>query len=458
MTKNHQSLVHLTITRDNIQLLSPELNANSPIELVDIIESKSPEERVLIFNALSQEIAVRTFEYLPFRLQKEILHVLPSQRVASLLNAVSPDDRTKLLEELPNDLVKQLLKYLSPEERVLTTKLLGYPEDSVGRLMTPDYIAIKMDWTVKQVLDYIREHGRDSETINVIYAVDDNGVLLDDFRIREFLFAQLDKTASDLADHKFIALHVDDDEEKAVNVFRKYERVALPVIDVKGVLLGIVTIDDIISVAVEEDTEDMQKIGGVEALNEPYMEIPFIDLMRKRVGWLTVLFFGEMLTASAMGYFQDEIAKAVVLALFVPLIISSGGNAGSQASTLIIRAMALSEVGLRDWWRIMRREIFSGVFLGVILGSIGFFRVTLWSIFSDIYGVHWFLVALTVFLALIGVVLWGTLSGAMLPLLLKKCRLDPAVASAPFVATLVDVTGLIIYFSIAIVILRGTLL
>ncbi len=449
---------HYQFTSDNIQEFTSQLNSLSPIDLVDLIEHQSYDAQILIFNTLTQENQVQTFEYLPFRIQKEILLALPSQHVALLLNSMSPDDRTALLEELPSDLVNLLLKYLSPEERALSIKLLKYPENSVGRLMTPDYIAIKMDWTVRQVLDYIREKGRDSETVTVIYAIDDSGILVDDFRIRQFLFASLDTKVQDLADHNFIALRVDDDEQTAIRVFRKYERSALPVVDAKGYLLGIVTIDDIMSVIAKEDTEDMQKIGGLAALKEPYMEIPFLDLMRKRAGWLVLLFFGEMLTASAMGYFQDEIAKAVVLALFLPLIISSGGNAGSQASTLIIRALALGEITLRDWWRIMHREILSGIFLGVVLGAIGFFRVTTWSLFSDIYGVHWLLIACTIGLALIGVVLWGTLMGAMLPLILKRCGFDPAVSSAPFVATLVDVTGLIIYFSIAMVVLNGTLL
>lgn len=458
MRNNHSPLHDIEFTQNNIQTFSDLLNSASIVELTDLCASKPEDEQLIIFSALAEDKSVLLFEYLPFRVQQKILNVLPSERVAHLINALAPDDRTTLLEGLPVDVKNQLLKYLSPEERALSIKLLGYPENSVGRLMTPDYIAIKMDWSVKEVLDYIREKGRDSETINVIYAIDDNGILIDDFRIREFLLAPLDAKVKDLADHKFLALGVDEPEEKAVNMFRKYGRLALPVVDAKGMLLGIVTFDDIIAVAVAEDTEDIQKIGGVAALKEPYMEIPFLSLMHKRIGWLVILFLGEMLTASAMGYFADEIQKAVVLALFLPLIISSGGNAGSQASTLIIRAMALGEVRLRDWWRVMRREVFSGIFLGCALGIIGFFRVTLWSQFSDIYGIHWLAIAFTIFLALIGVVLWGTLSGSMLPLFLKRCGFDPAASSAPFVATLVDVTGLIIYFSIAMVVLRGTLL
>lgn len=444
--------------KDSLHPISKKLITLSPIDLADFIESQPLSNKLLIFNSLPSLKAPQTFEYLSFKTQKEILKKLDSERIPSLLNAISPDDRTALLETMPSNVVNQLLKYLSPEERSLSLKLLGYREDSIGRLMTPDYLAIKMDWTVRHVLNYIREKGHDSETIDVIYAVDDRGVLIDDFRIRQFLLASLETKVSELADHHFVALNVDNDAETAINIFRKYDRTALPVIDTSGILLGIVTFDDIMDVAVKADTEDIQKIGGVNSLNEPYIHIPFLRLMNKRAGWLIILFLGELLTASAMGYFQSEIAKALVLALFVPLIISSGGNAGSQASTLIIRALALGEISLKDWWKIMKREIASGFFLGAVLGCIGFLRVTLWSQFSSIYGQHWLLIALTIFFSLIGVVLWGTLSGAMLPLILKKFGFDPATSSAPFVATLVDVTGLIIYFSVALVILHNTLL
>ncbi len=437
---------------------SPEPSRVSAVDIADMIISNPFAEQVEIFKALPFDRGVTVFEYLPFRAQINILNAIPSESVAKLLNALSPDDRTHLLSELPADSVNQLLKYLSPAERALSLHLLGYPEDSVGRLMTPEYIAVKLDWTVQKVLDDIRKKGRDSETINVVYAVDDKGKLIDDFRIRQLLLASPDTVLRNMSDHKFFALDVTDDQEKAVQIFHKYERAAMPVIDSKGTLLGIVTIDDIMNASVEESTEDIQKIGGSEALTEPYLDTPFMSLMQKRLGWLLILFVGEMLTASAMGYFEEEIAKAVVLALFVPLIISSGGNAGSQASTLVIRAMALGEVRLKDWWRVMRREVFSGLFLGTILGCVGFLRIGLWSQFSGIYGEHWLLVAWTIFFALIGVVMWGTLAGSMLPLMLRRLGYDPAVSSAPFVATLVDVTGLIIYFSIAIALLSGTLL
>jgi magnesium transporter len=324
--------------------------------------------------------------------------------------------------------------------------------------MTPDLVAVDAGWTVREVLDYIREHGQDSETLNVIYVVDDRGKLIDDIRIREFLLQPLDTKVSDLMDENFTALNVTDSQEEAVNVFRKYDRSALPVLDSTGVLVGVVTIDDMLDVAEEEATEDIQKFGGMEAMEEPYMRIPLWRMVRKRATWLVVLFIGEMLTASAMGYYEGAIAKAVVLALFLPMIISSGGNSGSQASMLIIRAMALGEVTLRDWWRVMRKEILAGLMLGFVLGAIGFLRVAVWAQFSNVYGPHWMLVALTVGVALIGVVLWGSLSGSMLPFLLRRVGADPATSSAPFVATLVDVTGLVIYFSIALLILRGSML
>jgi len=277
-------------------------------------------------------------------------------------------------------------------------------------------------------------------------------------RIRQFLLAPLSKAVSELMDRKFLALRATDNQETAVLLFRREDRTVLPVVNDAGKLVGIVTIDDVLDVAEEEATEDIHKLGGMEALDEPYMQITFLRMVRKRAGWLVMLFLGEMLTATAMGFFQREIERAVVLALFIPLMISSGGNSGSQAATLVIRALALSEVGLADWWRVLRREILSGLALGAVLGLIGFFRISIWSLFSDIYGPHWLLVAITVGLTLIGIVLWGTLTGCILPFVLRRLGFDPATSSAPFVATLVDVTGLIIYFSVASLILKGTLL
>jgi len=378
--------------------------------------------------------------------------------VASILNEMAPDDRTALFEELPSFAVKQLVRLLSAEERKVAQTLLGYPEDSVGRLMTPDYIAVKSGWTIAESLKYIRENGEDSETLNIIFVVDENGKLIDDLKIRELIFAEPESKISDLMDESLVALHVTDDQETAVNVFKQYDRIALPVIDKNGLLLGIVTVDDVLDVAEEEATEDIQKIGGLTALEESYKSIPLLKMLKKRAGWLALLFIGEMFTATAMSYFEIEISKAVVLALFVPLIISSGGNSGSQASTLVIRALSIGEITLKDWFFIMKREMLSGMILGGILGAIGFIRIFAWQMMSDIYGLHWLMIGLTVTISLLGVVLWGTLAGSMLPLILKKLNFDPATASAPLVATLVDVTGLVIYFSVAILILSGTLL
>lgn len=427
-----------------------------PADIADMIEILSENDQAILFRLLPKKLATEVYEHLELEVQKRLLRAMAQEQVAVILNEMAPDDRTALLEELPAPTVLQLLQQLSPAERMITRSLLGYPENSVGRLMTPDFVAIHPEMNVDQVLRYIREHGKDSETLNVIYVIDDNGKLLDGVRAREFLLSPLDKKTSELMHGSFIALNATDDQETAVDMFRKHGRYALPVIDSEGHLIGIVTIDDVLGVADEEATEDIQKFGGMEALEQPYLSTPLMEMVKKRAGWLVILFIGEMLTATAMGYFEKEIARAVVLALFVPLIISSGGNSGSQAATLIIRAMALAEITLADWWRVMRREIISGLMLGVVLGSIGFLRIVLWSLVSHLYGPHWPLVALSVGLSLIGVVMWGALAGSMLPFILKRFGVDPATSSAPFVATLVDVTGLLIYFTVAVFILRGS--
>jgi magnesium transporter len=429
-----------------------------PSDIAGLVGEMDAEKRVLAFRVLPRELAADVFEYLPFETQQELLKSLGQEQIAAILNEMAPDDRTLLLDELPGTITNQLLNLLDPQERRVAVQLLGYPEGSVGRLMTPDYVRLRPDWTVQHALEHIRRHGHDSETLNLVYVVDEKGKLIDDIRIRKLLLAAPDQRVADVMDNSFISLKATDDQETAVEAMRRSDLSALPVTDSDGVLIGIVTVDDVLDVAEAEATEDIQKFGGLEALDEPYMKIAFGRMVRKRASWLVILFLGEMLTATAMGFFEEEIEKAVVLALFVPLIISSGGNSGSQAATLVIRAMALSEVTLRDWWRVMRREVFTGLALGMILGSIGFLRITLWSAFSNIYGEHWLLVALTVGVALIGIVLWGTLAGSMLPFVLRRLGLDPATSSAPFVATLVDVTGLVIYFAVAIVILRGTLL
>jgi len=383
---------------------------------------------------------------------------MAKEDVGRILNEMSADDRTMLLEELPAAATQQLLNLLSPEERATAVKLLGYPEGSIGRLMTPDYVRVRPEWRVEHALDHIRRYGHDSETLSILYVIDDAGRLIGEVPIRKLLLSPATARIAELMDHRVVALGAADKQESAVPVFQHEDRVALPVTDSQGMLIGIVTVDDVLDVAESAATRTLQRFGGMEALDEPYLQMRFFSMIRRRGGWLVILFLGEMLTATAMSFFEREIERAVVLALFVPLIISSGGNSGSQAATLVIRALALGEVGLIEWWRVMFREIRAGLTLGLILGAIGFTRIAAWSAVSDVYGPHWSLVALTVGVALVGVVLWGTLAGSMLPFVLRRLGFDPAVSSAPFVATLVDVTGLVIYFSVAMMILRGTLL
>ncbi len=418
-----------------------------------------PEYEAQIIANMAIHRAASVFKILDISQQRDIVKELPTNKTAELLNELPADDRTDFLEDLPKAVIRDLIKLLDPEERRITLSLLGYPEDSVGRLMTPDYIYIYQNDTVTEVFETIRKFAKNSETVDVLYVIDEKGQLIDDIRIKDVILAAPYKKVSEIIDGRYVALHVNDDQEHANQVFKMNNRVALPVVDDNEILLGIVTIDDMLWVANEEFSEDMQKMGGTEALNEPYLDMPILKLFRKRISWLVVLFLGEMLTATAMGYFEDEIAKAIVLALFVPLIISSGGNSGSQASTLIIQAMAVGEIYISDWWRVLKRELISGLLLGAVLGIIGFIRVAVWhSIIPNVYGPHWMMIASTVGFSLVGVVLWGTLSGSMLPILLKKLGADPAVSSAPFVATLVDVTGLIIYFSFAYFFLQGILL
>ncbi|MBB1287173.1 magnesium transporter [Flavisolibacter sp. BT320] len=419
---------------------------------------EEPEHDASIIMYMSIHRASGVFKILETPTQQDIIQKLPPGKTAELLNELPPDDRTALLEDLPSDVVRELIKLLNPDERKITLSLLGYPENSVGRLMTPDYVYVYEKNTVREVLEIIRRVGKNSETIDVIYVINEKGELLDDIRIREFILAQPDKKVSDLMDERVISLNAYADQEEANEAFKMNNRVALPVVSNSNKLLGIVTIDDILWVANEEFTEDIQKIGGTEALEQPYLEISLMSLFKKRVVWLIVLFIGELITISAMHQFEDEIAKVVILATFIPLIISSGGNSGSQAATLIIQAMALREISIADWWSIMRREILSGLMLGFTLCILGFSVISIWHMLSNTFGEYYLSIAATIGISLTGVVLWGTLVGSMLPLVLKKLGADPAASSTPFVATLVDVTGLIIYFSVALMILKGKLL
>ncbi|NII83673.1 magnesium transporter [Pedobacter riviphilus] len=432
-----------------------QLNISDVEELIDEL----PQYAAKFIETLSLNRAVNVFRILDFPTQERIIKKLSGNKLNQIIKDLPPDDRTALFSELKGDVVKKMITLLPPEERKESLALLGYKEDSIGRLMTPDYIAVKPEWSISRVLAHIRRYGKNSETIDVVYVIDKEGVLLDDIRIREVLLADPEAIIGELTDKRFIALKANDPQEDAINIFRMNNRVALPVVDENNILLGIVTVDDILWIANEEYTEDMHKIGGTEALDEPYLDIPILKLVKKRAGWLIILFLGEMLTATAMQHFEIELEKAVVLSLFIPLIMSSGGNSGSQASTLIIQAMALGEVTIAEWWRVMRRELVSGALLGIILGTIGFVRIVTWQeLHLYNYGPHWFLIATTIFFTLVGIVLWGSLIGSMMPIILKKLKLDPATSSAPFVATMVDVTGIVIYFSVAVLILKGVLL
>ena len=429
-------------------------NISAVAELV----SEFPEYDSQIIANMSVHRAVSVFKILDLAEQKRIIQELPANTTANLLNELPADDRTDFLEELPSNVVRELIKLLDVDERKITLSLLGYPEYSIGRLMTPDYVYVYPWNTIEEVFATIRKYGKDSETINVIYVINELGELLDDIRISDFILNAPDKNVSELMDDRFISLHPEDDQESAAEIFKMNNRVALPVISNTNQLLGIVTIDDVLWVASEEFSEDMQKMGGSSALEEPYLDVPIFRLYKKRIIWLLILFIGETLTIAAMSNFQKTLEQVLVLSTFIPLIISSGGNSGSQAAALIIQALALGEITVMDWWRIARREIKSGLLMGITLGFVGFLIVLTGHLTLDVFGEHYIRIAFAIGTAIVGVVVWGTIMGSMLPLLLKKLGADPAASSTPFIATLVDVTGLLIYFGTAFLLLKGVLL
>lgn len=436
-----------------------ELINKHPSDIAEIISEMNDREQTIAFMLLPNHLKSEVFPHFDKVEQEEILKRLGNEEIAEMLNNMAPDDRTEILEGFPDDLIKSTINLLNSKERKIALNLLGYAEDSVGRIMTPYYIQVKKEWTISRVMRHIRHYGKKAETLNFVYIVDDNQHLIDDVPMSALLLANEEDKIETLLNSEFVALKSTMKKEEAITVFEKYDRSALPVISENGVLVGILTVDDILDEITKRDTEDIQKFGGMEALELPYVDTPLYTMVRKRAFWLVILFLGEMLTASAMGYFEAEIASAVVLTLFIPLVISSGGNSGSQAATLIIRAMAIKEIGLKDWWFVLKKEIMSGLLLGGILGGLGFIRIMLWQLLHIYeYGEHWPFIGLTVGLSLLGVVLWGTISGSMVPFLLKRLKLDPATSSAPMVATVVDVIGLLLYFSIAAIALSGKML
>ena len=419
-------------------------------EIADLLMEQTPSDQVLFFRVLPRHLSSDVFSYLDPEYQNTLIETLSAEETRHLLANLAPDDRTMLLGELPGQVTQRLINLLSPQDLKEVRQLLGYPERSVGRLMTPDYVAVRQNWTIQQAIDHIRQIGKTSETINVVYVTDTQWVLLDALDLSVLILAKPDDRIADVMDEQYVSIQASEDREVAVDLLKKYDKIVLPVTDSNGVLLGIVTVDDLLDVAEEVATEDFQKLGGVAALDTSYLSADIWTLFKKRSGWLAVLFLGQMLTASAMERFESELGTLLALAIFIPLIISSGGNSGSQATSIIIRAMALGEITLSDWWKVMRREMVVGLTLGVFLALIGLARVLSWDFFGFYdYGGSGVLIGLTVAVALVGVVSWGSLVGSMLPFLLRRLGLDPATSSAPFVATLVDVTGLLIYFSAA---------
>jgi len=431
-------------------------------DIAEAMHHLSPEAAARLMAALPFDLAVQVFDEPELDHHRfEIIKQMQEPAVAPLIDAMSADQQADLFRHLPDSDRARLLKLVDQETRNTLSDLLAYAKDTAGGIMTTEFVSVPATWTVDETLRHISAVGRAKETVYAVYVLDPaTQQLMHVVSLRELVAAERPMAVIDVGDRRTpLSVRASTDREEVARIISKYNLLALPVIDDGNHVIGIVTVDDVIDALVREQTEDAQKFGGVEALDAPYMEISFLSMVRKRAGWLTALFLGEMLTATAMGYFEHEIERAVVLALFVPLIISSGGNSGSQATSLIIRAMALREVTLRDWWRVAAREIPSGLTLGVILGVVGLIRILLWQQLGWYnYGPHYLLVALTVGLALIGVVLFGSLAGSMLPFVLRRLGFDPASASAPFVATLVDVTGLIIYFTVAATILRGRLL
>jgi magnesium transporter len=440
-------------------MLNNEIKNQHPNDIAEMLESFEEGKRFLTFLMLPKNLKSEVFSYLSTPIQQEIILELGTTKAAELLESMAPDDRTAVFESFPDELIKESVNLLSDKEKNIALNLLGYPEECIARLMTPYYVQVKPEWTIKRTLDHIKRYGKKAETLNFVYVVDSQNKLIDDIQIGKLLMADEERTIESIADYNFQSLLTTMSKEDAISYFDKYDRSALPVVTEDGVLVGIVTFDDIFDEIEKVNTEDFQKLGAVEALDLSYTETPMLTLVNKRVIWLVVLFLGQLLTVSAITFYETKIETAFVLTLFIPLVISAGGNTGSQAATLIVRAMAIKELTIEDWLYVMKKELLSGFLLGSILGFLGFMRVFIWhNLGMYDYGDYWFFVGLTIGFSLILIVMWGTLTGSMIPFVLKKFGLDPATSSAPFVATLVDVTGLVIYFSMALAILSGKLL
>ena len=458
-----------TMTPDLLARLREQVKSN-PQTVTEVIDQiKAPDAAELI-NELSLEDAAMTLMMFPIEeavaifnepsceRRHEIMEILESDRAAEVLKKISSDERSHVIRRLTPEGRAKLVPTLPENLQAEMRMLLQFPPTTAGGIMSTEYMHLSPDSSVSEAINHVRANSRQRLHIYSCYVLDDESRLLGAISLRDLVIASPGKAVQDVMRKYPISVHCLDDQEKVARILAKYNLLAVPVVDDSKKVLGFVTIDDALDVIIEEHTEDVHKLGGMQALEEPYLASSVFDMVKKRVGWLIVLFLGEMLTANALGYFEEELDKALVLALFVPLIVSSGGNSGSQATSLIIRAIALNEAKPSDWWRVMSREIASGLVLGGVLGGLGFLRIAIVSMFSTTYGEYWFFIAITLFFTLVGVVLLGTLAGSMLPFLLKRIGFDPAAASAPFVATLVDVAGLILYFTLASLILKGRLL
>ena len=459
MTENQNTVFDVKTL--SAEALAERLSRLHFADAVDVINDLDIVERVNVINFLPVEYTIELFNKPELDHAGEILEMLPVKRAVAILDGMSADQAADVFQEIEETTRLKLYPLLKPLTRAEMKKLSSYPQGTAGALMTTEFIAVPSTWSVRKTLDHIREVERTRETVYASYVIDpETSVLIKAVSLRNLILANPDDTILDAATNgEPIKISPLTDQEDVARLFRRHDLLSVPVVDDTDHVIGIVTVDDVLDSMTEEMSEDAYKFGGMEALDKPYMEIGFLEMMKKRGGWLAVLFLGEMLTASAMQHFEDELEKAIVLTLFIPLIMSSGGNSGSQATSLIIRALALRELELKDWWRVALRELPTGLSLGAVLGLIGVARIVLWQL-SGIYdyGDHWILVAITVGSALIGIVTFGSLTGSMLPFVLKRLGFDPASASAPFVATLVDVTGIVIYFSVAALILTGTLL
>lgn len=431
---------------------------NEAAELLDQWAHLRKSERVVKFESLPREYMDNVFLALDAKSQSGLVLALSEGERRLYIRLLAPDDAADLIQESPQLEREYLIGLLDDMTRTETKALLDYREDVAGGLMNPRFARLRPEATIEQAITYLRQQLSQVETIYYAYVLDERQRLLGVVSLKDLVKAEPSKTVADVMTAKLFKVSDRTDQKQIAHLLSVHGIEAIPVVDELGIMKGIVTADDVLDVMREEDTKDIQKVGGMEALDGPYLETGFLAMLRKRAGWLVILFLGEMLTATAMAHYEHQIEQAVVLALFIPLLISSGGNSGSQATTLIIRAMALGEVRLIDWWRVVARELTAGIALGCLLGVVGFFRIVLWQTVAHTYGQYYLLVGVTIALSLLGVVTFGTVAGSMLPFILRRCGLDPASASAPFVATLVDVTGLIIYFSVAKMILAGTLL